>query len=129
MPPTNAKTPQGVKVVRLADLRDQVTPIAPKYEGMVEQLICAGGRAFAGTPYSSYTAHILRLRRYIHAGSPDPQARAAFYHTQDNGNVAVVRKALDGYVHSFKAEVEMADFSPRTNGGAFAVEWADEGGA
>lgn len=47
-----------------------------KLEGVVEQLICAGGRRFFGTESSTFTAWIVRARGYI--GVPDTEA---YYHT------------------------------------------------
>ena len=43
--------------------------VPDKVVGLVEQVICAGGRAFVGTEHSTYSAYIARLRGYI--GAPD----------------------------------------------------------
>jgi hypothetical protein len=48
-----------------------------KLIGCVEQLICAGGRLFSGTPLSSFSTYISRIRGYIEA--PD---LAEHSHTQ-----------------------------------------------
>jgi hypothetical protein len=42
---------------------------ARKLTGCVEQLICAAGRRFIGTPHSSFSTYISRIRGYI--GAPD----------------------------------------------------------
>jgi len=47
-----------------------------KLIGMIEQLICAGGRTFFGTGLSTFTGLVPRLRGYI--GAPDTRLR---YHT------------------------------------------------
>jgi hypothetical protein len=33
--------------------------------GAIEQIVCAHGRRFIGTYFSTFTAHILRLRGYL----------------------------------------------------------------
>jgi len=50
--------------------------VPQKLVGMIEQVICAGGRTFFGTGLSTFTGLIPRLRGYI--GAPDTQLR---YHT------------------------------------------------
>lgn len=60
---------QGYTLVRLSDLKEsfpeEFVGFLPKYEGMLEQLICAMGREFFGTPSSTFSSYILRLRGYI----------------------------------------------------------------
>ena len=43
---------------------DQPVIIPDKYIGCVEQVICCGGRRFIGTPHSSYSTYIGRIRGY-----------------------------------------------------------------
>jgi len=74
------------QVVQMSDLRNQVAfrlgEINPKYEGMVEQLICAAARVFFGTPSSTFSAHIMRLRGYIHSPiAEDEVETACLFHT------------------------------------------------
>jgi len=47
-----------------------------KHIGLIEQVICAGGRRFFGTPLSTFTSYIYRLRGYIDA--PDTNQ---YHHT------------------------------------------------
>mmetsp|Transcript_17915 Transcript_17915/g.57251 ORF Transcript_17915/g.57251 Transcript_17915/m.57251 type:complete len:482 (+) Transcript_17915:37-1482(+) len=82
----DAFTKLGVRPVQMQDLRDEVIklagPVHPKFEGMIEQVICAAARVFAGTPFSSYSAHIFRLRHLMHdSPNVDPDERGCFYHT------------------------------------------------
>jgi hypothetical protein len=72
------------KIFRFADLvslpgitTDPLESTPHKLIGCVEQLICAGGRIFAGTPHSSFSTYISRIRGYINA--PD---LAEHSHTQ-----------------------------------------------
>jgi len=83
----------GMKYVTMKDLRYQVNQmlgeaIHPKYEGMVEQLICASGRMFVGTRFSTYSAHIMRLRKIIFRGDAP-----CLYHTVRYGTLADVSTA------------------------------------
>ena len=41
--------------------------VDPKVVGLVEQFICAAGRVFIGTKYSTYTSYVFRIRGYMHA--------------------------------------------------------------
>ena len=61
-------------------LRGLVIP--RKIIGLVEQIICACGRAFVGTDLSTFTAYIFRLRGYI--GAPDTH----IYHATKLGQEA-----------------------------------------
>jgi hypothetical protein len=59
--------------------------------GPVEQLICAAGRTFIGTQYSTFSMYITRLRCFT--GAPDIEVR---YHTADDGKARdAVRKGRD----------------------------------
>jgi len=96
----------GIMVLRMHDLRPQVERLVgklhPKFEGMVEQLICAAGRVFAGTPMSTFSAHIFRLRGYIHARDADSAARTCFHHTEN-----WVEQTLGICRSSFQGEADM----------------------
>jgi hypothetical protein len=52
--------------------------LLPWYKEMVEQLICARGRNFVGTYYSSFSAYINRLRGYLsERDNPDADGEVA----------------------------------------------------
>jgi len=64
----------------VADLKDH--NFDKKLIGMIEQVICAGGRRFFGTRLSTFTGYIYRLRGYI--GAPDVSQYAhTVYYTGD----------------------------------------------
>jgi len=50
--------------------------IPRKLIGCIEQVICSGGRVFAGTLESTYTSYIFRLRGYV--GTPNTEV---YFHT------------------------------------------------
>ena len=67
-----AFTDAGYKVIKWADLVAQeggleLDKVDAKAVGLVEQFICAGGRVFVGTKFSTYSSYIYRLRGYMHA--------------------------------------------------------------
>ncbi len=105
----------GIKVVRMADLRERVTselgePLEAKFEGMVEQIVCACGRWFAGTPMSTFSAHIFRLRHYMHANAKEKVETAEFYHTISYVEDENIKGAVAHKVKSFHEEVFMGFF-------------------
>jgi hypothetical protein len=108
---------QQRKVIRFADLatvpginKDLLQSIPPKLIGCVEQLVCAGGRIFAGTPFSSFSTNIMRLRGYINA--PD---LAEYSHTQLAGieprELGFIERSIRGtyYLHEDPVLWEDAD--------------------
>ena len=56
-------------VVSAMDASGALAEAGPKANGLIEQLVCAGGRVFFGTHSSTFTAYIQRLRGYV--GAPD----------------------------------------------------------
>ena len=58
-----AFTEAGYRTIKLRDISQEHFP--RKYEGMVEQLICAASRVFIGTSTSTYSSYIFRLRAYL----------------------------------------------------------------
>jgi len=58
-------------VIQFADLFHhgplRSVTVPPKLIGCVEQVICAMGRRFIGTQYSTFSSYITRLRGYLHA--------------------------------------------------------------
>jgi hypothetical protein len=50
-----------------------------RYVGMIEQIVCAGGRRFFGTAMSSFTSYIYRLRGYINAPDLHQYSHTVFY--------------------------------------------------
>jgi len=109
----------GIQVSRMSDLREQVHarvgPLEPKYEGMVEQLICSAARIFAGTPYSSFTAHIQRLRGYMHPILDNPiegdfaTPQGCYFHTVNYNMPGTLAKATSTCKSTFKGEIEMSE--------------------
>ena len=70
------------KVFSWRDFKGSLAGVEPrflqgKYIGLVEQVICAGGRVFVGTDHSTFSGYIPRLRGHI--GAPDTHV----YHTTD----------------------------------------------
>lgn len=59
------------RIRRLDDYFDiaQLQGMNPNYLGMLDQVVCAGGRVFVGTWYSTFSAYITRMRGYL--GYPD----------------------------------------------------------
>ncbi|MGV6826804.1 MAG: O-fucosyltransferase family protein [bacterium] len=62
------------RVIRFSDLASiegldsiWLSELPEKFVGCVEQLICAGARVFAGTPHSSFSTYISRIRGYLNA--------------------------------------------------------------
>jgi len=53
--------------------------------GLVEQIICAGASVFVGTPLSTFTSYITRLRGYRNASSPSLYENS-FYFTKKHLN-------------------------------------------
>ena len=49
------------------------TALRRKVIGLIEQVICAGGRTFFGTKHSTFSSYIFRLRGYV--GAPDTVQR------------------------------------------------------
>mmetsp|Transcript_10123 Transcript_10123/g.11624 ORF Transcript_10123/g.11624 Transcript_10123/m.11624 type:complete len:211 (-) Transcript_10123:339-971(-) len=90
---------RGYKVLTLSsikathpDIWDTIGNIHPKYEGMIEQIICASGRNFFGTPFSTFSAYIFRLRGYLYDSSD------FLFHTQSYSNGEGKRKSRGGYL-------------------------------
>ena len=81
----------GFTVKRLSDFRSEFS----KFDGMVEQIVCAASRMFAGTKYSTFTAYIQRLRGFMH---PEKELwRKCFYHTEARaGRQGVCNRDLFG---------------------------------
>lgn len=84
------------EVIRFADLSSLPTgndhplqTVPHKLIGCVEQLICAGGRVFAGTPHSSFSTYISRVRGYLNAPDLDEHC-----HTQ----LAVEKSRQFGFI-------------------------------
>ncbi|GBG26449.1 GDP-fucose protein O-fucosyltransferase 2 [Hondaea fermentalgiana] len=110
----------GIEAIRMPDLRERVYArmgrLDPKYEGMVEQLVCAAGRIFVGTMYSSFTAHIHRLRGYMHSESQTnlrasedlPSSRGFYFHTTDYNQPGAIAKSNRAYAGNFDGEVKMS---------------------
>ncbi len=112
-----ALSAEGVRLLRIGDLRAEVEAKVgvtdPRHEGMIEQMICAAAATFVGTPYSSFTAHIFRLRRYMHA-APNALQHACLYHTIDYAQSGPGRETVDAlreqaHCKSFEGEIEMGD--------------------
>jgi hypothetical protein len=56
------------RIRHLNDFTDQVPGLRdlnPNYLGMLDQVVCAGGRVFVGTWYSTFSAYITRMRGYL----------------------------------------------------------------
>jgi len=60
-----------------SDLKEQ--SFDKKLIGMIEQVICAGGRRFFGTRLSTFTGYIYRLRGYINAPDLNQYAHTVYY--------------------------------------------------
>ena len=79
----------GFTVKRFKDFRTDTT----KWDGMIEQIVCASGRLFLGTRYSTFTAYI-RLRGYMHS---DKIIEGCYYHTMnDNDKQGHCHRSLYG---------------------------------
>ena len=75
---------QGRKVYRWHDFvkpKGLIEPRAVSYRigGLIEQVICAAGRVFIGTPQSTFTGFIPRLRGYMDAADKN-----TYFHTEMN---------------------------------------------
>jgi len=55
----------GHKVFFLSDFPEEVKGVDKHKLGIVEQIICAGGRIFFGTGHSTFSSFIYRLRGYM----------------------------------------------------------------
>ena len=64
---------QGFAIRRLDNFLDVpglgLRSLNPNYLGMLDQVICSGGRVFVGTWYSTFSGYITRMRGYL--GWPD----------------------------------------------------------
>ena len=83
-------SPERLAALRLAGPLAPPYPdrYSPKFDGMIEQLICAMGRAFVGTASSTFTAYIFRVRGYLghNAGAEEDKCR---FHTRAGGNTCL----------------------------------------
>ena len=61
---------------------------SPKFDGMVEQLICAMGRAFVGTASSTFTAYIFRVRGYL-GKNKGVEGNQCTFHTRAGGHTCL----------------------------------------
>lgn len=92
------------KIWRLQDLKMWKT-IPRKLMGMVEQVICAGGRVFVGTRHSTFTQYIHRLRGYIGA----PNKMLYYDNTMYTGNLREdLKKRPPQVAQSYKEEFDIA---------------------
>ena len=93
---------------RLAAALPGFEELPPKFDGMVEQLVCAAGRRFAGTPSSTFTSYIFRLRGYMAEGmprgAPDP---TCFFHTSKPSRQRVALQDYGGCSGVFKDDALM----------------------
>jgi hypothetical protein len=108
---------EGIRLVRIGNLRAQVEAklgvTDPRHEGMIEQMICAAAATFIGTPYSSFSAHIFRLGRFMHA-APNGLQHTCLYHTIDYAQSGPERETVDvlreqARCKSFEGEIEMGE--------------------
>jgi len=64
----------GHKMITLSDVKaarpDIFEDLHPKYDGMVEQFVGSGARAFVGTSASTFSSYIFRLRLYAWSNDP-----------------------------------------------------------
>eukprot|EP00924_Labyrinthula_sp_SR-Ha-C_P003323 maker-scaffold_15-snap-gene-6.39-mRNA-1 protein AED:0.00 eAED:0.00 QI:15/1/1/1/1/1/3/21/464 len=76
---------EGFEIWTLKNVKDKYPEVfagfEPKYEGMVEQLICASGRLFFGTPMSTFSSYIIRLRGYMYG---EGLRSRCLFHTRKN---------------------------------------------
>jgi len=63
----------------LVDLKSgtDIDAINQNYAGMIEQVVCANADVFIGTPLSTFTAYITRIRGYMNRTLYTPQQRAS----------------------------------------------------
>jgi hypothetical protein len=108
---------QQRKIYRFADLvslpgitTDPLESTPHKLIGCVEQLICAGGRIFAGTPHSSFSTYISRIRGYINAPDLAEHSHAQLAKSESRG-FGFVEKSFRGtdYMHEDPGLWEDAD--------------------
>mmetsp|Transcript_16225 Transcript_16225/g.16353 ORF Transcript_16225/g.16353 Transcript_16225/m.16353 type:complete len:260 (+) Transcript_16225:210-989(+) len=66
----------------LTDLSHNNLHLNPMHDGMIEQIICANSYTFIGTPRSSFTSYITRLRGYY----KDGRYARTYYTTEQERN-------------------------------------------
>lgn len=76
-----------------------------KHQGMIEQIICAGGRKFIGTKRSTFSNYITRLRGYIHTN--DSSALHVYTHTKKYDPSLPHKDHLKYYPHDQLAYVDV----------------------
>ncbi len=92
------------QVYRFSDLKnlpgladDPLAVIPHKFIGCVEQLICAAGRLFIGTPFSSFSTYISRVHGYMNAPDLEEYSHTQFanHHARDSGFVTQSLRGRD----------------------------------
>jgi len=89
----------GWTVKKLGDFSTLLPHLNPNYYGMVDQVICARAKVFAGTYWSTFTGYIHRIRGYYGLGED------SYYHSgpkylrvmQDKKNIGT------GWVREWRA--------------------------
>jgi len=105
------------KVYRFSDLANlpglaedpmHITP--HKLIGCVEQLICAAGRIFVGTPHSSFSTYISRVHGYMNAPDCNEYSHTQLSSSQSRG-FGFVEQSICGqnYLHEDRVLWEDAD--------------------
>eukprot|EP00516_Mucochytrium_quahogii_P004615 CAMPEP_0203761874 /NCGR_PEP_ID=MMETSP0098-20131031/14870_1 /ASSEMBLY_ACC=CAM_ASM_000208 /TAXON_ID=96639 /ORGANISM=" , Strain NY0313808BC1" /LENGTH=436 /DNA_ID=CAMNT_0050656043 /DNA_START=377 /DNA_END=1687 /DNA_ORIENTATION=+ len=109
----NAFKEKNIEVFVMSELREKVRnavgPVHPRLEGMIEQLICASSRVFVGTQYSSFTAHIQRLRGYMRPSPAEPLQTSCLFHTKNLGDELELNKLKGKCKSAFSFEVAMSE--------------------
>jgi hypothetical protein len=67
-----ARTYRAVYFLDDLGARAGLSALSRNLAGMVEQVVCAAAHTFVGTPLSTFTAYITRMRGYLNRTRPEP---------------------------------------------------------
>jgi hypothetical protein len=105
----------------LSDLQNDtgIETVNGNYMGMIEQVVCAGAHTFIGTPLSTFTAYITRMRGYLNR-------TISLTHRQTNESYIMDRRGVYSRTYYYmKHHMHMLHTKPHVNFPLWVRDFAD----